>query len=87
MSSHSPDGVRLSRMTVSQWAQHGAQGAAIVGPQRRGQGLRAENPEWGVRDIADLNTLAQSAGLTAAEITPMPANNLVLAFTRAVRHN
>jgi SAM-dependent methyltransferase len=49
--------------------------------------LRAENPAWGVRDVADLNTLAQSAGLTAAEITPMPANNLVLAFARAVRHN
>ena len=36
---------------------------------------------------ADLNTLAQAAGLTAAEITAMPANNLVLAFTRAVRQN
>ena len=51
------------------------------------QSLRAENPEWGVRDVADLNTLAQDAGLTAAEIAPMPANNLVLAFTRAVRQN
>jgi SAM-dependent methyltransferase len=51
------------------------------------QTLRAENPAWGVRDVADLNALAQNAGLTAAEITPMPANNLVLAFTRAVRQN
>jgi len=51
------------------------------------QSLRAENPAWGVRDVADLNTLARNAGLTAAEITPMPANNLVLAFTRAVRQN
>ena len=45
--------------------------------------LRAENPEWGVRDLADLNALAQGAGLTAAEIAPMPANNLVLAFARS----
>lgn len=45
--------------------------------------LRAENPDWGVRDLADLNALAQDAGLTAAEIVPMPANNLVLAFARA----
>jgi SAM-dependent methyltransferase len=51
------------------------------------QSLRAENPAWGVRDAADLNMLAQNAGLMAAEITPMPANNLVLAFVRAVRHN
>ena len=51
------------------------------------QSLRAENPAWGVRDIVDLDTLAQNAGLTVAEITPMPVNNLVLAFARAVRHN
>lgn len=49
--------------------------------------LRAENPAWGVRDIADLNVLAHEAALAAAEITPMPANNLVLAFGRAIRHN
>jgi SAM-dependent methyltransferase len=45
--------------------------------------LRAENPNWGVRDLADLNALAQEAGLTLAEIVPMPANNLVLAFARS----
>jgi SAM-dependent methyltransferase len=49
--------------------------------------LRAENPEWGVRDIRDLSALAEKAGLSLAEIAPMPANNLVLAFARAVRHN
>ena len=51
------------------------------------QSLRAENPAWGVRDVAGLDLLAQNTGLSAAEITPMPANNLVLAFTRAIRHN
>jgi len=49
--------------------------------------LRAENPEWGVRDVSDLNGLARSAGLTEAEISSMPANNLVLAFTRALGQN
>jgi SAM-dependent methyltransferase len=49
--------------------------------------LRAENPDWGVRDIGELSALAQTAGLTLAEITPMPANNLVVAFARDVRHN
>jgi hypothetical protein len=47
--------------------------------------LRAENPDWGVRDIRDLRALAQAAGLTLDEIVPMPANNLVLAFARPVR--
>jgi SAM-dependent methyltransferase len=49
--------------------------------------LRGENPEWGVRDVSDLNGLAKSAGLTEAEISPTPANNLVLAFARALGQN
>jgi SAM-dependent methyltransferase len=49
--------------------------------------LRAENPEWGVRDVTNLDALAWDSGLTLAEIVPMPANNLVLAFARAVRQN
>ena len=49
--------------------------------------LRAENPEWGVRDVPDLGALAAAAGLTLSETVPMPANNLVLVFARAIRHN
>lgn len=49
--------------------------------------LRAKNPEWGVRDVADLDSLAQEAGLTSAELTAMPSNNWVLAFTRLLRQN
>ncbi len=49
--------------------------------------LRAENPEWGVRDVADLDALAQTAGLSPAEIVEMPANNLVLVFKRALGQN
>jgi SAM-dependent methyltransferase len=45
--------------------------------------LRAENPDWGVRDVGDLSALAQAAGLSLAKTMPMPANNLVLAFARA----
>jgi hypothetical protein len=44
--------------------------------------LREGNPEWGVRDIADLERLAGSAGLALAEIAEMPANNLILVFVR-----
>ena len=49
--------------------------------------LRAQDPAWGVRDVDDLNALAQDAGLTTAEVSPMPANNLVLAFARKLRQN
>jgi hypothetical protein len=44
--------------------------------------LRERDPEWGVRDIADLEKLAAKAGLALIETIAMPANNLILAFTR-----
>lgn len=44
--------------------------------------LRGNNAEWGVRDVADVKALAESVGLSLAEIVEMPANNLVLVFTR-----
>jgi SAM-dependent methyltransferase len=44
--------------------------------------LRARNPEWGVRDLADVTALADANGLTCVKIVEMPANNLVLAFER-----
>lgn len=49
--------------------------------------LRTNNPEWGVRDVGDLCTLADKARLSLTEITEMPANNLVLAFGTALRQN
>ena len=47
--------------------------------------LREGNPEWGVRDIADVATLAASVGLNLIETAELPANNLILVFDRAKR--
>jgi hypothetical protein len=44
--------------------------------------LRERDSEWGVRDIADLERLADGAGLVLIEIAEMPANNLALVFER-----
>lgn len=44
--------------------------------------LRARDPRWGVRDIADLRPLAAGAGLSLTETVSMPANNHLLVFTR-----
>ena len=44
--------------------------------------LREGNPEWGVRDIADVDKLAARAGLALREVVEMPANNLMLVFAR-----
>lgn len=47
------------------------------------EGLRAENPEWGVRDLGEVAALAARHGFGPPEVTEMPANNLLVAFRRA----
>ena len=44
--------------------------------------LRQGNAEWGVRDIADLDKLAEGAGLVLCDTFEMPANNMILVFGR-----
>ena len=44
--------------------------------------LRGQNPEWGIRDLGEVRTLANEYGLTLAETVPMPANNLSVIFRR-----
>jgi SAM-dependent methyltransferase len=44
--------------------------------------LRDNNPEWGVRDIADVTALGESVGLKLTEVIEMPANNFILSFER-----
>jgi hypothetical protein len=45
--------------------------------------LREQDAEWGVRDIADLEKLAETVGLGLVETVPMPANNMILVFARS----
>jgi delta-aminolevulinic acid dehydratase/porphobilinogen synthase len=52
------------------------------GNRRFDEGLRAENPEWGVRDVADIADMAKAAGLSPAALIAMPANNRLLMFRR-----
>jgi len=44
--------------------------------------LRAQNPAWGVRDLAAVGTLAAGHGFAAPLVEAMPANNLALWFAR-----
>ena len=68
----------------------------LYGPYRRGgrhtaasneafdRSLRAQNPEWGVRDLETLAAVADAAGFALEEIVEMPANNLSLILRRRV---
>ena len=44
--------------------------------------LRAQDPSWGVRDVAELEALAAGHGLALDEVTHMPSNNLSVVFRK-----
>jgi SAM-dependent methyltransferase len=48
------------------------------------ESLRGRNPEWGVRDVADLKMLGEANGLRLAELVEMPSNNAMLIFVKDV---
>lgn len=61
------------------------EGGAHTGDGNRAfdAGLRAENPDWGVRDVDELRPLAEAAGLVQDRMIVMPANNRLLIFRKA----
>jgi SAM-dependent methyltransferase len=68
----------------------------LYGPYKRGgrhtapsneafdSSLRAENPQWGVRELEAVADLAGAHGFAPPLIVEMPANNLSLVFRKAV---
>ncbi len=44
--------------------------------------LRSRNPQWGVRNLEDVISLAQDHSLVLQEIVKMPANNLSVVFKK-----
>jgi SAM-dependent methyltransferase len=73
---------------------HGGGHLVLYGPFRRDgrhnapsnaafdESLRRQNPDWGVRDTADLNKLGAANGLRLDRLVEMPANNAILVFER-----
>jgi len=45
------------------------------------QSLRQRNPEWGVRDLVEVRSLARAASFQLREEVSMPANNLLLVWS------
>ena len=46
------------------------------------QNLQNMNPDWGIRDISDIEIEAAREGLEIVEIVEMPANNKMLIFKK-----
>lgn len=47
--------------------------------------LRARDPRWGVRDVADVERVAVEQGFSLEQTIEMPANNHLLVFRRGPR--
>ncbi len=44
--------------------------------------LRAQNPEWGIRNLEDVAYIAEKKGFDLQEVGQMPANNLAVIFRK-----
>jgi cyclopropane fatty-acyl-phospholipid synthase-like methyltransferase len=45
--------------------------------------LKSQNPVMGIRDLADLDGFAQANGLKRANLYAMPANNMIVVWTKS----
>lgn len=66
-------------------------GPFVVGGRMIGPGnaafdarLRAENPDWGLRDVAEIEEIGAEAGLGFAALLAMPANNRILILQKTL---
>jgi SAM-dependent methyltransferase len=51
------------------------------------ESLRQRDPEWGVRDLDDVEALAQEQGFGLDQVVAMPANNLTAVFMRVAHRS
>ncbi len=47
------------------------------------QSLKLQNPEWGIRDLAEVTDITTSYQLVLKKILPMPAHNFSVVFSRS----
>nr|WP_248285032.1 DUF938 domain-containing protein [Alteriqipengyuania abyssalis] len=47
------------------------------------ESLKARDPRWGLRDLAEVDALAKHHGLTRTLRVAMPANNLIVVYRKA----
>jgi len=74
-------GTGLPLLTYGPYAVHGEHTAESNA--RFDRSLKDRNPEWGVRDVAALEEVACERGFELSATHAMPANNLLLVWTRA----
>ncbi len=46
--------------------------------------LKAQDPAWGLRDLAEVVALGRTNGFAHTQTVPMPSNNLSVVFSKTV---
>jgi len=46
------------------------------------ESLKARDPRWGLRDVADVTAVAEARGFSFDRLVEMPANNILLVYRR-----
>jgi SAM-dependent methyltransferase len=62
------------------YRMHGAHTAATN--EAFDRSLRAQNPQWGVRELDDVVRVADTEGFDLVDTVPMPANNFSMVFRK-----
>jgi hypothetical protein len=58
------------------------QGETALSNLRFDRKLRAEDPEWGLREVEEVTARAMDHGLRLEQVVKMPANNLSLIYRK-----
>ena len=58
------------------------QGETALSNVRFDRKLRADNPDWGLREVEKVTEVAMTHGLKLEQVIKMPANNLSLVFRK-----
>lgn len=72
-----PGGRLIIYGPFKQYGQHNSPGNAAFD-----EDLRQRNPAWGIRDLEQVQSLAQASGFANEALIDMPANNRLLVFSR-----
>ncbi|KAL7286358.1 hypothetical protein TKK_0019314 [Trichogramma kaykai] len=48
------------------------------------ENIRSQDPEWGIRDLADLSKVAKEHGIELQKVIDMPANNKIVIWKKVV---
>lgn len=73
-----PDGLLFLYGPFKRGGKHTAVSNAVFDTS-----LREGNPDWGVRDVDEVRVAAERHGLALRDVVEMPANNLIVVFSRA----